>query len=275
MSEEPLSAAAAERLRRDLVEIADGAGTILMSHLGKLQADDIDFKGRRDLLTVADRSSEEYILAEINRRYPGHVVLAEETASEATAARRDAEWLWVVDPLDGTTNFVHQIPMFAVSIGVVYRGSPYAGIVHAPRLAETFTAVRGQGARLNGAPMGVSTTDDLEDALLATGFAYRVEKLARNNLDHFQHLIRVARAVRRCGSAALDLAYVACGRFDGFWELHLSPWDVAAGAALIREAGGLVTDFDGGEDWLFGRSIVAANAALHTDLECALERSRQ
>jgi myo-inositol-1(or 4)-monophosphatase len=269
-----MDAEAAARMRSDLTEIAQGAGEILLGHLGRLRSEDVNFKGRRDLMTIADRESENFILAEVARRYPSHVVLAEESAAEATPERREAEWLWVVDPLDGTTNFVHQIPMFAVSIGVVHRGRPCAGIVHAPRLGETFCAVVGHGAQLNGASMKVSTTDDLADALLATGFAYRIEKLARNNLDHFQHLIRVARAVRRCGSAALDMAYVAAGRFDGFWELHLSPWDVAAGAALVMEAGGIVSDFDGGDDWLFGGSIVAANARLHHDLEHALEVSR-
>ena len=243
----------------ELERIARAAGGVLMSHFDRLEETQIDFKGRRDLVTVADRESEELILAEIAQTFPDHAVLAEESGEHGSTGEGP---VWIVDPLDGTTNFVHRIPMFAVSIGVFEAGRPLAGCVYAPRLDELFLAGSGRGTRLNGELVRVSATSDLMDALLTTGFAYRVGELERDNLDNFCHLIPRTRAVRRCGSAAVDLAYTACGRYDGFWELHLSPWDVAAGAICVLESGGVVTDFDGGEDWLHGGSIVAGNGGL-------------
>ncbi|HGY93003.1 MAG TPA: inositol monophosphatase [Planctomycetes bacterium] len=245
-------------------EMARGAGRILMDHFGKLAEGEVGFKGKRDLQTVADRESEEFLLGEIGRRFPGHVILAEESFRGDERATLDSGLpVWIVDPLDGTTNFVHELPTFTVSLGLVDRDGPVAGAVFAPRLDEMFLAVRGEGATLNGRTLRVSRHTKLIDAVLATGFAYRVDEIADDNLDHFCHLIPRTRAIRRFGSAALDLAYTAAGRFDGFWELHLSPWDVAGGACLIREAGGVVTDMKGGDDWLFGRHIVGASPALH------------
>ena len=147
------------------------------------------------------------------------------------------------------------------------------GVCFAPCLDEFFLTVEGEGATLNGEKIRVTTTDDLMDAMLATGFGYDMDEVADNNLGHFNRLIRQSRAIRRCGSAALDMAYVACGRFDGFWELHLQPWDVAAGALLVREAGGVVSDFSGSEDWLFGKSIVAVNSSLYVALLNALSKN--
>ncbi|MEE9391526.1 MAG: inositol monophosphatase family protein [Planctomycetota bacterium] len=267
----------ADELRTFMESTARNAGAVLMSYFGRLEAGDIDFKGRRDLLTVADRAAEELIVAAISERFPDHSILAEEAASTDPSASEKASaakgYHWIVDPLDGTTNFVHQLPMFAVSIGLFKNDQPVAGAIYAPRLDELFFAHEGKGAILNGKPIQVSKTTELLDSLLATGFAYRVGEIAENNLDHFCHLIPRTRAVRRCGSAAMDLAYTACGRFDGFWELELSPWDVAAGAVLIREAGGVVTDMNGGDDWLFGRSIAAANHGLHPVVLAALNRT--
>ncbi|MEZ6194286.1 MAG: inositol monophosphatase family protein [Planctomycetota bacterium] len=266
MSEFTMDDGTAARLATDLEEIARAAGAVLMTHLGRLGRDDVDFKGRRDLLTIADRESEALIVAEIARRHPDHAILAEEASAGGALRRPDAEWTWIVDPLDGTTNFVHQVPMFAVSIGVVRAGVPVAGCIFAPRLDELFLGVAGRGAFLNGVPIRCGGGSTLEDDLLATGFAYRMDAATDDNLAHFCRLVKKARAVRRCGSAALDLAYVAAGRFGGFWEFDLSPWDVAAGAALVRAAGGLVTDVAGGDDWLFGRSIAAAHSGLHPRL---------
>jgi len=169
---------------------------------------------------------------------------------------------WFIDPLDGTVNFVHQIPAFAVSMALYVGLEPEVALVHLPRLGEMFTAVRGGGARLNGAPIRVSRTSDLADAILATGFPYRRGELAHNNLANFASFYLDVRDLRRMGSAAMDLAYVAAGRIDGFWELHLSPHDVAAGALLVREAGGIVRDADGGEAWLRGGHIVASSPQL-------------
>ncbi|MFT7616500.1 MAG: myo-inositol-1(or 4)-monophosphatase [Planctomycetota bacterium] len=258
--------------------IARAAGVILMDHLGQLKAEDVDFKGSRDLLTKADRTSEEFIVAEIQRIFPNHDCLAEESGDHSGSNPAEDGFLWIVDPLDGTTNFVHQIPMFAVSLGVLHQGIPVAGCVFAPRLDELFLAGQGLGTTLNGVSVEVSKTTEMIDAMLSTGFAYKIDTLEDDNLDHFARLIKKTRAIRRCGSAALDMAYTACGRFDGFWELHLSPWDVAGGAVLIREAGGEVTDLDGGENWLYGGEIVAGNAtlaqALRQELRKAGEKQR-
>ncbi len=249
-----------------LESMARSSGAILMEHFGHLSAQDVDFKGCRDLLTKADRASESHILAEISRLFPEHACLAEESGSHGGSTLGESGYLWIVDPLDGTTNFVHQIPMFAVSIGVFHGGLPLAACVFAPRLDELFLSGLGQGATLNGGPISVSGTEDLISAMLATGFAYKIDELEKDNLNHFGSLIKKTRAIRRCGSAALDLAYTACGRFDGFWELHLSPWDVAAGALLITEAGGVVADFSGGDNWLHGGEIVAGNKTIVSSL---------
>jgi myo-inositol-1(or 4)-monophosphatase len=223
---------------------------------------------RRDLVTDADKASEAVILEILRRERPGDAVVAEETAAKAARGRRT----WVVDPLDGTVNFAHGLPMFAVSIGLVVDGVPTVGVVDAPRLGEVHAGEVGRGATLNGAPVRVSPTERFADAVLATGFAYDIENLADDNLDNMVAVAKTARGVRRIGSAALDLAWVACGRLDGFWELHLSPWDVAAGAALVRAAGGRVTDMTGGEDWLFGGHIAATGGGWHDELLRTLKR---
>ncbi len=253
--------------------MARRAGAILTEHLGKLKESDISRKGCRDFLTRADKAAESCLLEDIAEHFPGHAVLAEESGHHGDLAAGGEGFLWIIDPLDGTTNFVHQIPMFAVSIGLFHDGEPLAGCIFAPRLEELFLAGRGEGATLNGEPIAVTGTTTLMDAMLATGFAYRVDELERNNLDHFAHLIPRTRGVRRCGSAAMDLAWTACGRFDGFWELHLSPWDVAAGALIVREAGGRVCDFSGGENWLKGGEIIAGGAEMVEHLKLELNRS--
>jgi myo-inositol-1(or 4)-monophosphatase len=250
------------------LDLARGAGQILLSRYGRLAARDIDHKGRVDLVTRADHEAEAYLVDAIRGRYPDHAVLTEEGAPETGSAPHR----WILDPLDGTTNFVHRFPFFCVSIGLEVDGRLELGVVHAPRLEETFHAVRGGGAFLGEERLRVSTTTALIEALLATGFPYdRFDGDIRTNLDEFARLTMRSRGVRRAGSAALDLAYVAAGRFDGYWEFGLSPWDVAAGAVLVAEAGGRVTDLDGGHDHLFGRQIVATNGALHAPLVAAVQ----
>lgn len=220
-------------------------------------------KGRpRDLVTEADRASEEIILEALRREFPGDGVVAEETAPEERRRGR----VWIVDPLDGTVNFAHGVPLFSVSVGFAVDGVPRAGCVHAPYLRETYSAAAGEGAALDGEAVRVTRQDDPAKALLCTGFAYKRNEVEENNLDNFVRMELLARGVRRLGSAALDLAFTACGRFDGFWELWLSPWDTCAGIVLVREAGGLVTEIGGGGDPLFGGSILAANPALHPRL---------
>jgi myo-inositol-1(or 4)-monophosphatase len=183
-----------------------------------------------------------------------------------------------VDPLDGTVNFLHGLPFWCVSIAVVEQGRLAAAVVHAPELGQTFVAAAGAGCRLNGEPVEVSPTGELAEAILATGFAYHRNELADNNFENFTALGLGSAGIRRMGSAALDLAYVACGRLDGFWELHLEPWDIAAGALLVREAGGEVTDFRDSEELdriLFSRTIVASNGRLHDAIRSRLAPLRE
>jgi myo-inositol-1(or 4)-monophosphatase len=217
---------------------------------------------RRDLVTDADKASEAAILDVLRCERPDDALVAEETAAKAALGRRT----WIVDPLDGTVNFAHGIPVFAVSIGLVVDGAPTVGVVHAPVLNELHAGEVGVGATLNGEKVRVSSATAVADAVLATGFAYDIENLADTNLDVVIRVSKRARGIRRLGSAAMDLAWVAAGRLDGFWELHLSPWDVAGGAALVRAAGGRVTDLAGGEDWLFGKHIAATGGGFHEEL---------
>jgi myo-inositol-1(or 4)-monophosphatase len=240
---------------------AEEAGAVLMAHLGRLSEQDVRSKGvARDLMTAADLASERLLVSRLRDAFPEHAIEAEEETRDPGAEGRGPRWF--LDPLDGTINFVHGLPLFCVSMGLVEDGQPKVAVVHAPRLGETFWAVRGGGAFLDGERLSVSDTSELGDAILATGFPYRRGELEHDNLENFSRFFYSVRGLRRMGSAALDLAYTAAGRFDGFWELHLAPHDVAAGALLVREAGGEVTDAAGGDDWLRGGSIVAAGSAL-------------
>jgi myo-inositol-1(or 4)-monophosphatase len=248
--------AEAERLAR-------GAAAVLSGFYGKLHRADAARKGaRRDLVSEADLASQTYLLEHIPK---GDDVLSEEGASRSTGAAR----AWVVDPLDGTVNFLHGIPHWCVSIGVVERGAIVAGVICAPELRQVYTAAAGEGAFCNGERIRVSSTADLGDAILATGLAYRRNDLPDHNLDNITTLGFASADLRRMGAAAIDLSYVASGRIDGFWELHLNAWDVAAGILLVREAGGRVTDFRGSESLehlLHGRHLVASNGLVHDQI---------
>jgi myo-inositol-1(or 4)-monophosphatase len=242
------------------LDIAREAGARLREGFGTIDREEIGYKGWRNLVTAYDLEVERRVVERIRRACPDHAILAEEGGGHPG----DSEFRWIVDPLDGTTNYVHHHPMYCVSIAVEDAQGLLLGIVYAPELDEMFTARRGQGAWCNGnRPMRVSLESNLSHALLASGFAYRQGELANSNLENWSRLSLKSRGLRRCGAAALDLAYVADGRYDGFWELYLSPWDVAAGALLVREAGGRVTDGRGGDGWLTGPSIVATNGLLH------------
>ncbi len=246
------------------LRLAQGAGEILSSHYGRLRRGDADRKAgrRRDLVSTADHEAESYLFKLI----PGSDdVLAEEGSNRDTGSRRK----WVVDPLDGTVNFLHGIPFWCVSIAVIDDGELRAAVVHAPALGQTFTASRGEGCALNGDPIEVSRTTDIGEAMLGTGFAYNRNEVPDNNIDNWARMVLQAAGLRRMGAAALDLAYTAAGHLDGYWELHLSPWDVAAGTLLVREAGGKVSDFSGREDVasvLYSRHIVASNGSLHEQI---------
>jgi myo-inositol-1(or 4)-monophosphatase len=213
-----------------------------------------------DLVTEVDRACEAVIVETLRAQRPEDAVLAEEGSGDD---RPGATWRWVIDPLDGTMNYAHGYPRFCVSIGVQRDGEPALGVVYDPLLDELFSAQRGEGAQLNGRRLRVSEEDDLGRALLATGFAYDVHRSQEDNLNHFARFVKAARGLRRDGSAALNLCYVAAGRFDGFWELKLHPWDVAAGNLIVEEAGGRVSDFSGAPCSGSGRETLASNGHLH------------
>lgn len=218
-------------------------------------------KGPIDLVTEADVAVEQDIRARLARHFPTHTVLGEEAAQSAPDGA--SRYRWIVDPIDGTTNFAHGLALFCVSIALEIDGRVEVGVIYEPIGDELFTAERGEGARLNGTRIHVTRESSLIDSLLVTGFPYTADGARQEQLAIFTEFLARAQAVRRLGSAALDLSYVAAGRFDAFWEQALNPWDVAAGALLVEEAGGRVTDFGGGPFDVFGRQIVASNGALH------------
>ncbi len=228
---------------------------------------------RRELVTAADRRAEHIVVGGLLAAFPNHAVLAEEgVLTSQGQASKVADWTWIVDPLDGTTNFVHGLPFFAVAIALAFRQEPVVGVVHAPALGDTFVGCRGQGARRrfhDGSEqvLSVSATGELADGLLATGFSYNRNEPGRDdNSARLARVLPLCRDLRRLGSAELDLCYVAAGVYDGYWEQYLAPYDVAAGAVLVQEAGGRITDLAGGDDWLFGGSVLASNGHLHAAL---------
>jgi myo-inositol-1(or 4)-monophosphatase len=256
--------ASAASLRSAALDSAKAAGKILIEGLKKKI--NVRYKGEINIVTDVDHRSEERIIRTIHRRFPDHGILAE----ESPLTEGDSPYRWIVDPLDGTTNFAHRFPFFCVSIGLEFEGEALLGVVYDPVREELFYAERGKGARLNGRPIQVSSTSSLSESLLVTGFAYDVRTSLGNNLDYFSRFIRHAQGVRRTGSAALDLCYVACGRFDGFWEMKLNPWDVAAGSLLVREAGGEVSAFSGGPFRVDSKEILATNGRIHKEMVSVL-----
>ncbi len=233
------------------------AGRYLRENLGRVV--EATYKGAVDLVTPFDLGAQEILVGHLAEAFPTHGFLAEEGLARAGAS----ECRWIIDPLDGTTNFAHAFPVFSVSAALECAGRLALGFVYDPMRDEMFRAEAGRGAFLNGVPVRVSGTSQLGRSLLATGFPYDVRVSSENNLGHWGRFIVRAQAIRRCGSAALDLSYVACGRFDGFWELKLKPWDVAAGALLVAEAGGRVTDFTGQPFTWEAPGIVATNGPIH------------
>ncbi len=242
-----------------MAEIAREAGALLMTYF--VRRVKVEYKGDVDLVTEADRASEALIVDRIQARWPRHRIMAE----EGTRAESSSDYLWYVDPLDGTTNFAHGFPVFCVSLAVEHKGERVAGVIHDPTRDELFSAEKGSGAWLNQRRIHVSTVAKLAESLVATGFPSH--KRHKNPNIHFYHQITLrTHGVRRAGSAALDLACVASGRFDGFWEFNLNPWDTAAGVLLVEEAGGKVTDFSGGSFKIESREVMASNSLLHADL---------
>ena len=273
--EPALSALDPAALRDAAAALAREAGAVLIEGHGR--AHHPERKGRIDLVTEYDRRSERLLLDAIARRYPGAAVLAEESGAHAgapTAGGPSGTLRWIIDPLDGTTNYAHNYPFFAVSIAAEVEGAVVAGAVFDPVRAELFAAAAGQGATLKGARMRVSDIARLEDALLVTGFPYDVREHPERSLPQFQAFLARAQGVRRDGSAALNLCYLAAGRFDGFWEASLSAWDVAAGSLIVREAGGRLSDYDGGPFRLEARRILASNGRIHEEMMRVLALAR-
>ena len=227
----------------------------------------IEYKNPINLVTDADRAAEQCVIERIRAHFPTHRLLAEE---RGRVEKAQSPYLWIIDPLDGTTNFAHGYPAYCVSIGLEYEGRCVLGAIFDPTRNELFTAIEHRGAQLNGHPIHVSNTMTLDSSLLVTGFAYDIRETPRNNLDHFSNFALKAQGLRRTGSAALDLCYVAAGRFDGFWEVRLNPWDMAAGSVIVREAGGQLTDFSGKDLSIYGQELVASNGQIHEAMRAVL-----
>lgn len=246
------------------VDAARAAGEIIRR--GMDDALDIRYKGEINLVTQVDVAAERAVVERIRKRYPDHGILAE----EGSAHQADSPYRWLIDPLDGTTNYAHRFPFFCVSIGLQRGDDSVLGVVYDPVRDELFSAVRGGGATCNGNRLSVSTTSALERSLVVTGFAYDPAKSTNTNFRHFEAVSGVVQGVRRTGSAALDLCYVACGRSDAFWELSLSPWDTAAGQVIVEESGGRVSDFSGRGYSPFQSEVLATNGKIHDPMLAVL-----
>jgi len=238
------------------VRAARAAGNIILRSIDHVPDLTVETKQRNDYVSEVDRQAERAIIETILRAYPDHAIMAEETGE---SGRQDSKYLWIIDPLDGTTNFLHGLPHYAISIALQYRGRLEHAVIYNPVNQELYTASRGSGAFLNNRRLRVAGKKNLEGALLGTGFPFRPEQDIDLYLETFKALYGPTSGIRRAGSAALDLAYVAAGRLDGYWEFDLRPWDIAAGILLVREAGGVVVDFAGGENSLTSGNVIAAN----------------
>jgi len=250
------------------IDAARDAGRFLKENVGRVRSIETKKGEVRNLVTEIDKGSEARIIRAIRSRYPDHAILAEESG----ASDAQGEYRWIVDPLDGTTNFLHGLPVFCVTIGIEHRGEIVAGVVYDPNFDELFTAEKGSGAYLNGKRIAVSENAELINSLLVTGFPYDIAVNPDHAVEHFVEFLKEARGLRRLGSAALDLCYVASGRLDGFWEVNLHPWDMAAGILLVSEAGGRVSDFHGERMSVYGRRILASNGMIHEEMMRVLGR---
>jgi len=244
---------------------AHSGATVLKERFGRLTT--IRHKGAKDLVTEADIGSEQAIVAVIRRAFPDHAIIAEESGLQ----QGSGSGRWIIDPLDGTTNFAHDLRLFTVSIAFATDDGVHVGVVLEPLGAELFAAIKGRGAWCNGRPIHVSTAATVADSLLVTGFPYAVDQIMAEVMERLNACVRAAQGVRRLGSAALDLCHVACGRFDGFWEQRLKPWDIAAGALIASEAGAMVTDFGNRPFGLDQDHILATNGRIHQEMIRLLE----
>ena len=251
------------------VQLARHAGDILKYYADREKQ--VEFKGRANLVTIADKESEALVIRGIQSHYPDHAILAEE--SGVTEAQPGANVRWIIDPLDGTTNFAHQYPFYCVSIAVEVNGIVTAGAVYDPCRDEMFSGARGTGAFMNGERLRVSDVDKLSHALLLTGFPYDFRERIELPLGQFRGFLMESQAVRRGGSAALDLCHMAAGRCDGFWELKLQPWDTAAGSVIAEESGARITDFSCGPFSIYKQEILASNGRIHAEMAAVLKRA--
>lgn len=252
----------AQQILKTAVEAARKAGLYLLDNWGKVNVEAADEKKKNDFVTYVDKASEKMIIEYILSDFPGHQILAEEGGKHQTGS----DYQWIIDPLDGTTNFIRHIPIFAVSIAVKYHNEIVAGVVFNPVDNELFSAAKGRGARLNNTPIHISRITDFSRAFLATGFPHHSKRFLPQFIRSFSDIFFHSAGVRRLGSAALDLCYTACGRFEGFWEIGLNPWDVAAGSLIVQEAGGTVSDFWGKPTYLDSGFVIAGNSAIQKQL---------
>jgi myo-inositol-1(or 4)-monophosphatase len=236
------------------------AGDILRQNIDSSR--EVIYKGAVNLVTDFDKRSQDIIFTHLSTRFPDHDFLSEEDLCE----QRGSDFRWIIDPIDGTTNYAHNFPIFCVSIALEWKSKVVCGVIYDPMRDELFSAISGKGSRMNGYRIHISSNGDLDKSLLATGFPYDVRESEVNNIDHFANFATRVQAIRRCGSAALDLCYVASGRFDGFWELKLNPWDVAAGVLIVEESGGSVTDFKGSQTTIYGKDLLASNGLIHEQM---------
>lgn len=248
-----------ERTSRQAINLVKAVGLYIKIESQKFSAGDIEEKGLHDLVSYVDKEAERRLVEELTKILPEAGFIAEENPS----LKRSENFNWIVDPLDGTTNFLHSVPVYSISVALMYKDELIAGIVYEINRDECFYAWKDSPAFLNEKEIRVSETSELEKSLIATGFPYSDYSLVEPYLEIFKDLMKTTRGIRRLGSAAVDLAYVACGRFDVFFEYSLNPWDVAAGAFIVQQAGGTVSDFNNGNNYLFGRRIIATNKIIH------------
>ncbi len=247
-----------ETLCRRTCELAIKAGDFISRESLRFSPHHVEYKGKHNLVSYVDKTAEQKLAEGLSKLLPGSGFITEEN----TVRRKEKDYTWVIDPLDGTTNFIHGIPCYAVSIGLLKEGMPVMGVVYEINRKECFYAWEGSMAFLNGKPIRVSAASSPSESLMATGFPYTNYSRMKEYMEVFAYCMRNTRGIRRLGSAAADLAYVACGRFDGFFEYGLNPWDVAAGAFIVRQAGGRISDFSGKDNYIFGKEILACNASV-------------
>lgn len=246
------------KICRQVIDLSDEAGKFIMRELNRFAPSDIKKKGYNDLVSYVDRHTEQILIKGLHKILPGSGILAEESGETAKK-----EYTWVIDPLDGTTNFLHKLPCFAISIGLHKNDYPVLGVVNELNRKECFSAIKGEGAKMNGKSISVSPQAKMIDSLVATGFPYNDFRQQGEYMNLFKDLMKCTQGIRRIGSASVDMAYVACGRFEVFYEYGLKPWDISAGTIIVEEAGGKVSDFYGGNNHIFGRTIVASNSTTH------------